>query len=195
MARVGEVTRTTKETDIRVAVGLDSSGSVAVQTGIGFLDHMLTLFAVHGRMNLDVSCQGDLFIDTHHTMEDIGICLGSAIAKALGDKGGIQRYGTAYVPMDEALVRVSLDLSNRPFLVCHLPFTVAKIGEMDTEMFPEFFRAVTVHAGLTLHIDCLHGINNHHMAEAAFKAFGRALRDATTMDATIQGVLSSKGVL
>ena len=195
MARIGEIARTTRETDIRMTLGLDGSGTTSVDTGIGFLDHMLTLMAVHGRMDLSVSCKGDLAVDCHHTAEDVGIVLGQALGAALGGKSGICRYGTAHVPMDETLVRVSLDLSNRPYLAIDLPFTAERIGSLDTEMIPEFFRAVAQHAGITLHIDRLHGTNNHHIAEAAFKAFGRALREAATVDASIQGVLSSKGTL
>ncbi len=195
MARIGEIVRTTRETDIRMTLGLDGSGRSEIDTGIGFLDHMLTLFAVHGRMDLAVSCKGDLSVDCHHTAEDIGIVLGQALSAALGGKAGICRYGTSHVPMDETLVRVSLDLSNRPYLAIDLPFTAERIGSLDTEMVPEFFRAVALHGGITLHIDLLHGTNNHHIAEAAFKAFGRAVREAATVDASIQGVLSSKGTL
>ncbi len=195
MARIGEIVRTTRETDIRMTLGLDGSGRTEIDTGIGFLDHMLTLFAVHGRMDLAVSCKGDLAVDCHHTAEDIGIVLGQALDAALGGKAGICRYGTAHVPMDETLVRVCLDLSNRPYLAIDLPFTAERIGSLDTEMVSEFFRAVAQHGGITLHIDLLHGTNNHHIAEAAFKAFGRALREAAAIDASIQGVLSSKGTL
>jgi len=195
MLRSGSTTRKTNETDIQLTLLLDGKGLANIQTGIGFLDHMLHLFTVHSRMDLSVICTGDLTVDTHHTVEDIGIALGMALKCALGDKSGISRYGTSYVPMDEALVRVTLDISNRPFLVQNIPFSVARIGELDTEMILEFFRAVTENGGITLHIDCIHGLNNHHMAEAAFKAFGRALKDAVTIDPTILGVLSSKGIL
>jgi imidazoleglycerol-phosphate dehydratase len=195
MARQAEITRATRETEIRLTLDLDGAGLTDIRTGIGFLDHMLTLLAVHGGMDLSVSCEGDLEVDSHHTTEDIGIVLGQALCAALGDRAGIGRYGTAFVPMDETLVRVCLDLSNRPYLATELPFTVDRLGTLDTEMIVEFFRAVSVHGGITLHIDCLRGVNNHHKAEAAFKAFGRALREAVTIDPNRKGVLSSKGTL
>ncbi len=195
MARNGELTRTTRETDITLFLELDGAGKSDVKSGVGFLDHMLTLMAVHGRFDLTLTCRGDLEVDCHHSVEDVGIVLGQAISNALGGKLGIARYGTAYVPMDETLVRVCLDLSNRPYLACVLPFGTDRIGTLDTEMIPEFFRAVCQHAGITLHIDCLHGSNSHHIAEAAFKAFGRALREAVTVDPALNGVLSSKGML
>ncbi len=195
MARKGEMVRTTRETDIRLSLELDGTGRTDVKSGVGFLDHMLTLMTVHGRFDLMLECKGDLEVDCHHSVEDIGIVLGQAISTALGGKDGIARYGTAHVPMDETLVRVCLDLSNRPYLACNLPFTAERIGTLDTEMISEFFRAVGQQAGITLHIDCLRGANNHHMAEAAFKAFGRALREAVTVDSSITGVLSSKGML
>ena len=195
MARQAEMERSTKETRIRLSLVLDGTGQTDMQTGIGFLDHMLTLMAVHGRMDLKVSCVGDLEVDSHHTAEDVGIVLGQGLSAALGDRAGICRYGTAHVPMDETLVRVCLDLSNRPHLAFHVPFTADRLGSLDTEMVEEFFRAVSQHGGITLHIDTLHGHNNHHLAEAAFKAFGRAFRDAATVDPAIKGVLSSKGSL
>ncbi len=193
--RETDITRATRETDITMKLVLEGAGKTDISTGIGFLDHMLTLMAVHGRMDLSVSCKGDLDVDSHHTAEDVGIVLGQALSAALGDRAGINRYGTAYVPMDETLVRVSLDLSNRPYLAMDLSFTTDRLGTLDTEMVAEFFRAVSQHGGMTLHIDCLRGRNNHHMAEAAFKAFGRALREATAVDPTMNGVLSSKGAL
>jgi len=195
MSRKGEIVRTTRETDISLTLELDGSGLANIQSGVGFLDHMLALMAMHGRMDLSVSCRGDLDVDCHHSVEDIGITLGQALASALGNKAGIARYGTAHVPMDETLVRVSLDLSNRPYLVCNLPFTSERLGTLDTEMIGEFFRAVSQHAGITLHLDSLHGSNNHHIAEAVFKAFGRALREAVAVDPSIRGVLSTKGQL
>lgn len=195
MARQAEMERSTRETRIGLSLVLEGTGQADVQTGIGFLDHMLTLMTVHGRMDLKVSCAGDLEVDSHHTAEDVGIVLGQAVSAALGDRAGISRYGTSHVPMDETLVRVCLDLSNRPNLAFNIPFTADRLGALDTEMVEEFFRAVSQHGGITLHIDCLHGRNNHHLAEAAFKAFGRAFREAATIDPAIKGVLSSKGAL
>ncbi len=195
MSRIGEMVRASKETDISVTLELDGTGLSDIRSGIGFLDHMLTLTALHGRMDLTVACRGDLDVDCHHSVEDLGIVLGQALSSALGGRTGISRFGTAYVPMDETLVRVSLDLSNRPFLACNLPFTAQRLGSLDTETICEFFRAVSQAGGITLHIDCLHGSNNHHIAEAAFKAFGRALREAAAVDPSIQGVLSTKGLL
>ena len=195
MARQAEMERSTRETRIGLSLVLEGTGQADVQTGIGFLDHMLTLMTVHGRMDLKVSCAGDLEVDSHHTAEDVGIVLGQAVSAALGDRAGISRYGTSHVPMDETLVRVCLDLSNRPHLAFNIPFTADRLGALDTEMVEEFFRAVSQHGGITLHIDCLHGRNNHHLAEAAFKAFGRAFREAATIDPAIKGVLSSKGAL
>ena len=189
------MTRKTGETDIHVKVSLDGTGTAQVQTGIGFLDHMLTLMARHGLMDLQVSCRGDLQVDSHHSIEDVGIVLGQAIAVALEGKVSIRRYGTAFVPMDEALAMVSMDLSSRPFLCFEVPFSTPIIGDMEAEMVEEFFRAVSVHAGITLHIHLIHGKNNHHIAEAVFKAFGQAFRQAASIDEKIQGVLSTKGML
>lgn len=195
MLRKAELERKTKETDIRLSFCADGSGKSEIETGIGFLDHMLTLFAAHGRFDLTVDCDGDLDVDVHHSVEDIGIVLGQAIAKAIGSREGMTRYGTCFMPMDESLVLVSLDMGNRPFLVYDVPFTAETIGTMDTEMFEEFFRAVSQHAGITLHIKLMHGKNNHHIAEACFKAFARALSAACTIDPAIVGVMSTKGVL
>lgn len=191
--RNAELVRKTKETEISLTLNLDGQGHNAVNTGIGFLDHMLTLFSGHGRFDLSLDCKGDLFVDGHHTAEDIGIVLGKAISDALGTRESIKRFGNSMIPMDESLAMVSLDLSNRPFLYFDVPFSNSKVGEMDTEMFEEFFRAVSVNAGMTLHIKLLHGKNNHHIIEAVFKAFARALHEAVTVDPTIKGVLSTKG--
>ncbi|MCX7772154.1 MAG: imidazoleglycerol-phosphate dehydratase HisB [Clostridia bacterium] len=193
--RKAELERNTKETQIALSLELDGTGQNSITTGIGFLDHMLCLFSGHGRFDLKLACQGDLHIDSHHTAEDIGIVLGKAISEALGKRESIKRFGTAMVPMDESLALVSLDLSNRPFLYFEVPFSTPRVGEMDTEMFEEFFRAVAVNAGMTLHIKLLHGKNNHHIIEAVFKAFARALKEAVTIDPSIQGVLSTKGTL
>lgn len=193
--RSTELQRKTKETDILLKLNLDGSGKNSVSTGIGFLDHMLCLFSGHGRFDVELDCKGDLHVDSHHSAEDIGIVLGKAISDALGKRESIKRFGNSMVPMDEALALVSLDLSNRPYLYFEVPFTNSKVGEMDTEMFEEFFRALSVNAGMTIHIKLFHGKNNHHMIEAVFKAFARALREAVTIDPSIQGVLSTKGSL
>ena len=193
--RRADIARKTKETDIRLALNLDGEGKNTIASGIGFLDHMLCLFSGHGRFDLELNCSGDLDVDTHHTVEDIGIVLGKAIFEALGSRESIKRYGSALIPMDESLAQVSLDLSNRPYLYFDIPFSNPQVGGMDTEMFEEFFRALAVNAGMTLHISILHGKNNHHMIEAAFKAFARALREAVTLDPSIKGVNSTKGML
>ncbi len=192
--RKASVTRKTGETDIELELVLDGSGKCDVKTGVPFLDHMLTLFAVHGFFDISLRADGDIEVDDHHTVEDIGICLGQAIGTALADKGGIARYGSCFLPMDETLARVVVDISNRPFL--HYGVTVAeqKIGSFDTVLAKEFFRAVSQHAGLTLHIDLLHGENGHHIIEAIFKGFGRALNMAVAR-IRIDGPLSSKGCL
>lgn len=194
MAREGSITRKTGETDIQLQFGLDGSGKGSISTGVPFLDHMLTLFRVHGFFDLSVQAEGDTEVDDHHTVEDIGICLGQAIGVALGDKSSIARYGSCYLPMDETLARVVVDVSNRPYLHYDVTVTEQKIGTFDSVLAKEFFRAVVQHGGLTLHIDLLHGENGHHIIEAVFKGFGRALNTATS---TIQipGVLSSKGCL
>jgi imidazoleglycerol-phosphate dehydratase len=195
MKRDAEVTRKTGETDIHVKLNLDGTGTAQIQTGVGFFDHMLVLMAKHGLLDLQVSCKGDLQVDSHHSVEDVGIVLGQAIAVALEGKVSIRRYGASFVPMDEALAMVSMDLSSRPFLYFDVPFSTPKIGDMEAELVEEFFRAVSVHGGITLHIQLMHGKNNHHIAEAVFKAFGQALKQAASIDERIQGVLSTKGTL
>jgi imidazoleglycerol-phosphate dehydratase len=196
MSRSAEVGRTTKETQLRVRVDLDGTGTAEVQTGIGFFNHMLEAFARHGVLDLHVECRGDLHIDGHHTVEDTGIVLGQAIARALGDRAGIRRYADATVPLDEALVRVVIDVSGRPFLSYHVDIPKWQmLGDYDVFLTPEFFRALVLNAGLTVHIDLIRGENPHHIVEATFKAFARALDLATTRDARITGVPSTKGVL
>jgi imidazoleglycerol-phosphate dehydratase len=196
MNRTAEVTRKTAETNIRVAVNLDGSGQAKLSTGIGFLDHMIDQIARHGLIDLDVQCEGDLHIDGHHTVEDIGITLGQAFAKAVGDKKGIRRYGHAYVPLDEALSRVVVDFSGRPGLHMDVQFTAGMIGELDTQLVYEFFQGFVNHAGVTLHIDNLKGSNAHHQCETIFKAFARALRAALELDPRAAGVIpSTKGSL
>ncbi|MHB1076295.1 imidazoleglycerol-phosphate dehydratase HisB [Thiobacillus sp.] len=194
--RTAQVTRNTLETQIAVSLNLDGSGVSKLDTGVPFLDHMLDQIARHGLIDLDIQAKGDLHIDAHHTVEDTGITLGQAFAQALGDKKGIRRYGHAYVPLDEALSRVVIDLSGRPGLEYHVDYTRARIGEFDVDLFLEFFRGFINHAGVTLHIDNLRGINAHHQAETVFKAFGRALRMAVEADARMGDVLpSTKGAL
>jgi imidazoleglycerol-phosphate dehydratase len=195
VAREASLQRKTRETDIQLTLVLDGNGKATVQTGVGFMDHMLTLFAVHGFFDLSVIAQGDLEVDDHHTVEDLGICLGQAFALALGNKAGICRYGHAYVPMDETLARVCADFSNRPFLHYQVPLLEQKIGTFDVALAKEFFRALVLHAGLTLHVDVLHGENGHHILEAVFKALGRALCAAAGPHPRVIGQLSSKGVL
>jgi imidazoleglycerol-phosphate dehydratase len=195
-ARIGTVERKTTETQIKVSVNLDGSGKSQLATGIGFFDHMLDQIARHGALDLTIEASGDLHIDGHHTVEDVGIALGQAIAAAIGDKKGIRRYGNAYVPLDDALSRVVLDFSGRPGLEWHVPFTRAMIGEFDVDLIREFFQAVVNHAGITVHIDSLRGDNAHHQAESVFKAFARALRMAVTTDPRAGGsVPSTKGSL
>ncbi|MFP5407901.1 MAG: imidazoleglycerol-phosphate dehydratase HisB [Gammaproteobacteria bacterium] len=194
--RTAQVTRNTLETQITVGLNLDGTGSAKLATGVPFLDHMLDQIARHGLIDLDIEAKGDLHIDAHHTVEDTGITFGQAFAQALGDKKGIRRYGHAYVPLDEALSRVVIDLSGRPGLEYHVDYTRARIGEFDVDLFLEFFRGFINHAGVTLHIDNLRGINAHHQAETIFKAFGRALRMAVEPDARMGDVLpSTKGAL
>ena len=194
--RIAEVSRNTAETRISVRVNLDGTGAAHLHTGIGFFDHMLDQIARHGLIDIDVDCDGDLHIDGHHTVEDVGITLGQAFARALGDKKGIRRYGHAYVPLDEALSRVVVDFSGRPGLHLHIPFTAASIGGFDTQLTYEFFQGFANHALVTLHIDNLKGDNAHHQAETVFKAFGRALRMALAIDARSAGVIpSTKGSL
>lgn len=195
-ARVAEVQRNTAETRVRVRVNLDGTGEARLNSGIGFLDHMLDQIARHGLIDLDVECAGDLHIDGHHTVEDIGITLGQAFAKAVGDKKGIRRYGHAYVPLDEALSRVVIDFSGRPGLEMDVQFTATSIGQLDTQLVYEFFQGFVNHAGVTLHIDNLKGKNAHHQCETIFKAFARALRFALEHDARMAGVIpSTKGAL
>ncbi|MDO4769467.1 MAG: imidazoleglycerol-phosphate dehydratase HisB [Brachymonas sp.] len=195
-ARSAQVSRQTAETNITLTLDLDGRGQADLHTGIGFFDHMLEQIARHGLIDLRVHCQGDLHIDGHHTVEDIGIALGQALARAVGDKKGIARYGHAYVPLDEALSRVVIDLSGRPGLSFHAAFTSGMIGALDTQLVQEFFQGVVNHAGMTLHIDNLRGINAHHQCETIFKAFGRALRMALTHDPRSAGVVpSTKGCL
>lgn len=194
--RQATVTRNTLETRITVSLNLDGSGQARFDTGVPFLEHMLDQIARHGLIDLDITAQGDLHIDAHHTVEDLGITLGQAFARAIGDKKGIRRYGHAYVPLDEALSRVVLDLSGRPGLEYHVDYTRATIGSFDVDLFSEFFHGFVNHAMMTLHIDNLRGINSHHQAETIFKAFGRALRMAVEPDPRMAGVTpSTKGTL
>ena len=190
------LTRKTAETAISVAINLDGTGLYDNQTGIGFFDHMLDQLARHSLIDLTIRATGDLHIDDHHTVEDVGITLGQALAQALGDKRGIRRYGACHLPMDDAQVRAALDLSGRPFLLCNLTFPTQKIGTFDTELVREFFQALASHGGITLHIDQLHGINSHHIAEAAFKAVAQALREAVEADPRkADAIPSTKGLL
>ena len=193
--RTSEIARRTTETDISVRLNLDGEGASRVSTGIHFFDHMLILMAKHGLFDLEVRCQGDLEVDGHHTVEDVGIALGQAFDRALGTKEGITRYGMAYVPMDEALGRAVVDYSGRPFLVCKAAFPAERVGELDTELVEEFFRALAVHGRMNLHIEILYGKNSHHMAEALFKSAGRALSLAAARNPAVKGVPSTKGVL
>ena len=193
--RTAEFARKTRETDIRLAVNLDGSGKTELSTGVGFFDHMLDALCRFAQFDLALTCAGDLHIDAHHTVEDVGICLGKAIREALGDRVGIRRVGSAYLPMDEALAFAAIDISGRPYLAWNADFTAPMCGTMDTQLAEEFFRAVTVNAGLTVHMKLLEGRNDHHKMEALFKAFGLAMRDAVRVDANIQGVLSTKGAL
>jgi len=193
--RTSTISRKTSETDITVTINLDGSGQSTVNTGVQFLDHMLALFAKHGIFDLDVACTGDLGIDAHHSVEDIGICLGLALEKALGDKKGLVRFAHSYFPMDESLVRVVADLSGRPYLVYRVKVKRERVGELESELMEEFWRAVAVNARMNLHIELLYGRNTHHIFEAVFKAAARALCLATRTDARIQGVPSTKGVL
>lgn len=194
MDRKSTIQRKTAETDIELELNLDGSGIHDIDTGVPFLNHMLTLFAVHGFFDLRLIAHGDTDVDDHHTVEDIGICLGKALAAGLGEKGGIARYGSCYLPMDETLTRVVIDISNRPYLHFAAPVVEQKVGTFDTVLVKEFFRAVSQHGGLTLHIDLLHGENGHHIIESVFKGFGRALSSAAAK-IEIEGTLSSKGCL
>ena len=194
--RIATVQRDTKETQIRVRVNLDGSGAAAIATGIGFFDHMLEQIARHGLIDLEIQARGDLHVDGHHTVEDVGIALGQAVAKAVGDKAGLRRYGHAFVPLDEALSRVVVDFSGRPGLHMHVPFKAGMIGGFDTQLATEFFQGFANHASVTLHIDNLKGDNAHHQCETVFKAFARALREAAEVDPRLQGAIpSTKGSL
>ena len=194
--RNATITRKTAETEITVEIAIDGSGHYDNQTGVGFFDHMLDQLARHSLIDMTVRCTGDLHIDDHHTVEDVGIALGQALSHAIGDKRGIRRYGACLLPMDDALVRAALDLSGRPYLVWNMDLPTAKIGTFDTELVREFFQAFSTHGGITLHVDALHGINSHHMAEAAFKAVARALREALESDARKSDAIpSTKGSL
>ncbi|MBN2286850.1 MAG: imidazoleglycerol-phosphate dehydratase HisB [Tissierellales bacterium] len=191
--RTSKISRKTKETDILIQFNLDGNGIAKINTGIGFLDHMLTLFAFHGGFDLEVNCKGDLEVDSHHTAEDIGLALGTAVYQALGDKKGIKRYASLYLPMDEALCRMAIDISGRPFLVYKVDLTRPYLGQMDTQNFEEFFRAFISESRITLHTEILYGNNDHHKIEAVFKAFGRALKEASEVIG--DQVSSTKGVL
>ena len=193
--RSTSLTRKTAETDIDLHLDLDGEGASSIETGVGFFDHMLTLFARHGLMDLDLTCNGDTWVDAHHTVEDVGIVLGQAFDKALGDKAGIRRYGFLRVPMDEALIEVALDISGRPFLVYQVEFQEQKTGDFDAGLLEEFLRAFAMNAKITLHVNLIYGKNTHHIIEGVFKALAKALDMATTYDRRINGVLSTKGVL
>lgn len=194
--RKAKITRTTNETEISVSVTLEGTGQHHMATGVGFFDHMLDQLSRHALIDIALTAKGDLHIDDHHTVEDCGIALGQALARALGDKRGIRRYGECSLPMDDAQVRCALDLSGRPFLVWNVPFPTPKIGTFDTELVREFFQALATHAGITLHVDLIHGINSHHIAEAVFKAVARSLRLAVEADPRMAGSIpSTKGAL
>ncbi|MFC3629847.1 imidazoleglycerol-phosphate dehydratase HisB [Paracoccus angustae] len=194
--REATITRTTAETQIEVALNLDGTGVYDNQTGVGFFDHMLDQLSRHSLIDLTIRAKGDLHVDDHHTVEDTGIAIGQALVRALGDKKGIRRYGSFLLAMDDSLVRAALDLSARPFLVWNVAFPTEKIGTFDTQLVREFFQALSTHGGITLHVDRIHGINSHHIAEAAFKAVARALREAVEPDPRMAGVLpSTKGAL
>lgn len=195
MSRNSHVKRITKETDIDLQLELDGKGEASVQTGVGFLDHMLTLWTVHGFFDLMITASGDLEVDAHHTVEDIGICLGTAVGQALGNLQGIRRYGSASIPMEETLAQADLDICRRPYLSFNAAFPTAKIGDFDTELIEEFMRAFAINSGMTLHIRVPYGKNSHHIAEAIFKALGRATDQATQIDPRVRGPLSSKGQL
>jgi imidazoleglycerol-phosphate dehydratase len=194
-ARKARVARTTKETDIAVSVAVDGTGAASIDTGVPFLDHMLDAFARHGFFDLQVSARGDLAVDQHHTVEDVGLALGQAFRDALGDKAGIRRFGEAACPLDEALVRVTVDLGGRPFLVYHVDIKRARVGQFDTELVHDFLLALVNQLGMNLHVDMVRGRNAHHIIEATFKAFARAMDAATQIDPRVRGVLSTKGSL
>jgi len=194
-SRTGIVERKTKETEIRLELIIDGSGICSIDSGVPFLDHMLTLFAVHGFFDLNLTAKGDTEVDDHHTVEDIGICLGQAFSVALADKAGISRYGSCYLPMDETLVRVVVDMSNRPYLHYQVVLDDQKVGTFDTCLCKEFLRAFSLHAGITLHVDMIHGENAHHIIEAVFKGLARAIHQASRLAEHVRGALSSKGCL
>ena len=193
--RIATIKRTTRETDVAVTLNLDGTGQGKIQTGVQFLDHMLMLLAKHGVFDLDILCKGDLGVDAHHSVEDIGICLGSALDRALGDKAGLIRFAHAYFPMDETLVRVVMDLSGRPYLVYNVKVERERVGELEADLIEEFWKAVVTHSRVNIHMELLYGRNTHHIFEAMFKAAARALNLATRVDPRIQGVPSTKGVL
>lgn len=193
--RIAEIKRTTKETDISLVLNIDGTGVSNISTGVGFLDHMLTLFSRHGFFDLNLTASGDTEVDYHHTVEDVGICLGDAVAKACGNKAGIRRFGNSTIPMGESLATVVIDLCDRPFLVFNVLLEKARVGSFDVELVEEFFQAFTNHSAATLHINLAYGDNTHHIIEAIFKSLGRALDEATLEDERIQGVLSTKGTL
>jgi imidazoleglycerol-phosphate dehydratase len=193
--RKGSVDRKTRETDIRLRLDLDGEGTSRISTGIGFFDHMLTAFSTHGRFDVDLRCKGDLHVDAHHSVEDVGIALGQALREALGDKKGIVRFGHAYVPLDEALSRCVIDLSGRPYLHYDVTFKARQIGEMPTELFEDFFWALADHGRLNIHLDAIRGRNGHHIAETLFKSCARALSMAVARDPRVKGVPSTKGTL
>lgn len=195
MSRTATIERTTSETDITVKLNVDGTGESNIDTGVGFFDHMLTLFAKHGHFDLDISAKGDLQVDGHHTVEDVGICLGQAFKEALGTKEGIARYGFFILPMDEALATVALDLSGRPYLAYNLDMTASKVGGFDTDLTHEFFQAFITNGAVSMHVRLQAGTNPHHVIEAVFKAFARAMDVATTIDPRITGVQSTKGML
>lgn len=195
MMRRAEVVRKTAETNIELQMNLDGEGESDIQTGIGFFNHMLILMTKHGFMDLKVICDGDIDVDFHHSVEDVGIVLGQAVIKALGDKAGIRRYASVFTPMDESLSQVSIDISGRSYLYFDVDIPTEKVGLFDTELVEEFFRAFVNHSGVTLHIQLLHGKNSHHIIESIFKGFGRALDEATSIDERIKGVRSTKGSL
>ena len=193
--RIGKINRATNETKIDVEINLDGAGKTEIDSGVGFFNHMLNLFAAHGHFDLKIVCAGDLEVDGHHSVEDIGISLGAALKNALGDKKGINRYGNFFLPMDETLALVSLDISGRPFLVCDIGELAPMIGAFDTELVEEFLRAFAFNAGITLHVKILYGKNSHHKIEAIFKALGHALRSAVSIDEKVKGIPSTKGIL
>jgi len=195
MERISQVKRKTTETDVTLKINIDGSGKYSIKTPVPFLTHMLELFSKHGLFDLDITASGDVEIDSHHTVEDIGICLGEAFNKALGKKVKIKRYGEAKVPMDEALAQITLDISGRPHLTCNIPQIEDKVGQFDTELVEEFFQAFVNNSGMTLHINLISGKNSHHIIEAVFKAFARALDAATLLDPRVSGIPSTKGAL